>query len=620
MVMTYRKEIEQAKKEVSLLSYIISQGGQVKNIGIGKYRLDPCPVCGHKEHFTIYPDTNSYSSFSSCCKGGSIIDYLMEVEEMPLEGAISKLEALHGQGKGKCPVQDIETATEHYISPNKKEAAQMVEAASNNTTDYYTTRGLSDDIVKQYRLGYLPEGHPQLGAAFKYVMPVSEEFTIYHSSSGDVKYKNQGKTDILNKEYLQHPAIDEIYICEGVFDALSLETIGRRAISLNGVNMAGRLTELLPGVKGKRFILALDDDEPGKKAAVTIKSKCLELGLSCTILPLAGYHDVNDFLMADPYKLKTMVDLLPHKGSNYLYMIDDFEADQAHRAGQPALSTGLKQLDDALGGGLYPGLYSIGSVPSLGKTSLILQIADYLASQQQQVLFFSLEMSRYELTCRSLARILYQNNSNNRIVTGNILNSSYQDKPVQSYEEYQAALHEYVEKISRYITIREGDFNLDLKRIEEEVREFVQEKGSDPIVIVDYLQVIKPGQERLSDKQHVDRLCVGLKQLSRDLDIPLMAVSSFNREAYNSPITLKSFKESGNVEFTADVAGGLQLKGVPGDDKATNQLKNADPRQLELVLVKNRRGRAYEVIGLDYYTKFNYFAVSDDSGWVEKPF
>lgn len=70
------QQINEAKKTVKLVDYI--QGDKTKK---GKITyVNPCPKCGHKDHFVIYENTNTYYSFNSCCNGGSIVDYMIEVE------------------------------------------------------------------------------------------------------------------------------------------------------------------------------------------------------------------------------------------------------------------------------------------------------------------------------------------------------------------------------------------------------------------------------------------------------------------------------------------------------------------------------------------------------------
>lgn len=68
---------------------IISRlNGHHKRISDGVYRINPCPVCGHKDHFTVYTKNNSYHSFSGCCKGGDAVTFLVEIEGYTLKQAL----------------------------------------------------------------------------------------------------------------------------------------------------------------------------------------------------------------------------------------------------------------------------------------------------------------------------------------------------------------------------------------------------------------------------------------------------------------------------------------------------------------------------------------------------
>lgn len=77
-------------------------------------------------------------------------------------------------------------------------------------------------------------------------------------------------------------------------------------------------------------------------------------------------------------------------------MVSEFLGGICESANTPAISTGFTELDCVLEGGLYEGLYIVGAVSSLGKTTFVLQIADQIAQHEQDVLIFSLEMSQYE--------------------------------------------------------------------------------------------------------------------------------------------------------------------------------------------------------------------------------
>ena len=94
---------------------------------------------------------------------------------------------------------------------------------------------------------------------------------------------------------------------------------------------------------------------------------------------------------------------------------------------------------------------------------------------------------------------------------------------------------------------------------------------------------------------------------SRDFDLPVLAISSFNRENYRSAVSMEAFKESGAVEYSSDVLFGLQLAGAGGANFDANDAKQRSPRELELVMLKNRNGIPYARLPLSYDAKYNYF-------------
>jgi len=607
--------LEALKEKVKLLDYIQKNGGHIEKAGQNVYRLNPCPVCGHKDHFTIYTENNSYYSFSGCCEGGSIIDYMIEVEKMNQQEAISRLKILAGveqekdftQAPGK---EKTNQDNPELTSSERKETATLIEKAKNNHTDYFHKRGLTDKTINKYNLGYMPGGH-KFGGAFKHVLPVSDQFVILRSDNEQDRYRNIGNTEILNTNYLQDPSLTgrQIFITEGYFDALSLEELDLPAMALNSTAMSDTLIKIMQDnkekLKDKLFVLALDDDQGGRETAHKLKEKMLDLGLAYTELKLNGYKDINQYFIDDKEGLLRTIEALPYKDTIYEYLQEGFELDQLKRINEPDIMTGFNRLDQNLGGGLYPGLYVLGAISSLGKTALALQVADRIAEQGLEVLFFSLEMGRYEMTCRSLARVLFEQNGNRDITTGNILKTNYQGMDLYSQSYFKEAMETYKNGPAKHLTLKEGNFDLDINMLKQQVSEHINRTGQRPVIFIDYLQVLRPIDLKMTEKQHIDLTIVELKRISRDLDVPVIAISSFNRANYKTDVAFEAFKESGAIEYTADVVLAMQLRKNENDD--VSEVKNREPRPLQLVLLKNRRGRAYEVIELDYWPKQNYF-------------
>ena len=120
----------------------------------------------------------------------------------------------------------------------------------------------------------------------------------------------------------------------------------------------------------------------------------------------------------------------------------------------------------------------------------------------------------------------------------------------------------------------------------------------------------------MTDKQQVDFNVTQLKRISRDYDIPIFVICSFNRENYTSVVDFTSFKESGAIEYSADVVMGLQLKvmeELKGNAKMTevrekiNEAKSETPRKVQLIGLKNRNGKSYFKCEYNFYPAFNYF-------------
>ena len=279
----------------------------------------------------------------------------------------------------------------------------------------------------------------------------------------------------------------------------------------------------------------------------------------------------------------------------------------------PAIPTGFKRLDSVLDGGLYEGLYVFGAISSLGKTTLVTQIADQVAQGGHDVIVFSLEMARSELMAKSISRHTFLNVTENGGAVG-IAKTTRGITTGARYARYSRDEQETIERAitaySRYserIFIIEGIGNLGTEQIREAVRKHILFTGRNPVIVVDYVQILAPTDIRATDKQNTDKAVLELKRISRDFKIPVLGISSFNRANYSVAVTMEAFKESGSLEYGSDVLIGLQLQGAGEKHFDVNEAKQKDPREVEAVILKNRNGATGGKILFDYYPKFNYF-------------
>lgn len=287
---------------------------------------------------------------------------------------------------------------------------------------------------------------------------------------------------------------------------------------------------------------------------------------------------------------------------------------------------------------LYPGLYVIGAISSLGKTTFIHQMGEQIAESGSHVLFFSLEQSVLELASKSIARSIAKKDATNALSSLQVRRSNPSDPRIVSAIERCGAY-------SDNITVIECSFRATINDIINTVHAYIQQYGVKPVVVIDYLQVIQPDPDmHMTTKDNVDYHVRRLKELQSDNQLTMIVISSLNRQNYMTAIDFESFKESGGIEYTADVIWGLQLQCIhqklfssPNKVNEKRQLiqkaKREMPRKIELVCLKNRFGISSYACQFDYFSKFDLFKPdlsnldtnaiaennTDTDGWMSIP-
>lgn len=247
-----------------------------------------------------------------------------------------------------------------------------------------------------------------------------------------------------------------------------------------------------------------------------------------------------------------------------------------------ALSSGFPHLDQYFK--LLPSFCVLGAPSSLGKTTFALNLACNLAQQGKPVLFVSLEQTRFELITKTLARLIFDSR-----ITAQALRLG------QFEEERKEALSRYSSYSPNIFTMEEYD----AAAIENAIIELKKLFGTSPAVFIDYLQII-PTSQQTSAKEKADLIVKNLKALQRRHDLFLMVISSINRASYLQALSFESFKESGGIEYTADVLFGLQTYGIEQQTGSAEERRaflaeerQRTTRRLELVCLKNRSGLSH---------------------------
>ena len=544
-----------------------------------------------------------------------------------------------------APKKEAPKAEDYMEYYQKAQAARKDPAAQ----DYLRQRGISEEVAAKYWLGYdaaystfdIDEnGQHSFSTWRALIIPTGKGSYIARNMDTPKepqkknRYRKKGASLLFNSRAL-YAADKPVFIVEGELDALSIIEAGGQAVGLGSTSNYKQLADLIAKQKPVQpLILALDADEDGRKTEEELAKELERLQASFYRYSLYGAaKDANEALLLDregfiaevraaeraqEAELEAIAEAAKEeylKTSAAAHMQDFLDGITAS-ANTPVISTGFFNLDTILDGGLYEGLYILGAISSLGKTTLALQLADNLAGQGQDVLIFSLEMARNELIAKSISRLTYlaaDNKANAKTTRGITAGARWQNYSTAEKALINKAMGQYKE-YAQHIYIHEGIGDIGIEKVREVVQQHIAITGNKPVVLIDYLQILAPYDMRSTDKQNTDKAVLELKRLSRDCKITVLGISSFNRDSYKAggvnqgKVSMTDFKESGALEYSADVLMGLEFASAGTKEYNEREEKRKDPRQIRLVVLKNRNGKAWESCSFNYFPLFNYYS------------
>ena len=529
-------------------------------------------------------------------------------------------------------------------------------------TSYH--RGLSKGTLERFMVGYVAEWkHSKAPAKVaptpRLIIPTSKHSYLARDTRAEIpeaerqyaKMK-EGTVRVFNRKAIA-TATQPIFIVEGEIDAMSICDVGGEAVALGSIGNVKRLLQITQESKpAQPFIISLDNDEKAstrakvEQAVAALVDGLTEQGIHSYISNITGsYKDANEALIKDreAFTVAVMQAIAQAQESEaqiieaeraelrseaVVFHLQEFLQNIEDSKTASYTATGFKEIDKVLDGGLYAGLYIVGAISSLGKTTFCLQIADQIAQAGRDVLIFSLEMARAELIAKSISRLtliqdLAENGTskNAKTTRGILTGSRYKYYSDTEKALIQGAMNSYKD-YADHIYMTEGVGNVGVAEIRERVERHVKITGEAPAVLIDYLQIIAPADMRATDKQNTDKAVLELKRLSRDYNIPIIGISSFNRDNYQAPVNLASFKESGAIEYSSDVLIGLQYCGMDyksGETDGNRQKRirtllkdmgekasKGEAQKIQVKVLKNRNGSKGDAI-LEFYPMFNYF-------------
>lgn len=262
-------------------------------------------------------------------------------------------------------------------------------------------------------------------------------------------------------------------------------------------------------------------------------------------------------------------------------VVDQIE--KAHHSKQEVtgIPTGLRAFDKMTTGFQKSDLILIAARPSQGKTAIALNmVAHAVLEKNLPVLFFSLEMNRHAIMQRFIASEAKVNLKDIR--TGYFKRDRWQDLTGAAARFAEAPL---------FINDNPGMTVMNVRTISRQLMTRLrQEKKSLGLVVIDYLQLLRGGGGRNENRQQeVSEISRGLKQLARELNLPVIALSQLSRASEdksrldNRP-KLSDLRESGSLEQDADVVAMIHREGYykPNDPTLENKA--------EIIIAKQRQG------------------------------
>jgi replicative DNA helicase len=250
--------------------------------------------------------------------------------------------------------------------------------------------------------------------------------------------------------------------------------------------------------------------------------------------------------------------------------------------------SGFRDLDDMLGGFQRGNLIVIAARPAVGKSALVCNIAENVAAKQElQVAFFSLEMSETELAHRFIA-------SRSRISNDKLRMGKVSDR------DWPRVLRACNELESAPLWLDDSS-DLSLLELRAKARRLAANQGGLSMVIVDYMQLMRPEDPRINRVEQVSQISRGLKILAGELNVPVIALSQLSRAPEQRPDKrpmLSDLRESGQIEADSDVVMFIYRDAIYNDD--------ADPSEAEFIVAKHRNGRIGKIdaVFLEQYPRF----------------
>ena len=389
-------------------------------------------------------------------------------------------------------------------------------------------------------------------------------------------------------------AITHLFDQNQPIDAVTVADILRRAEELDkvgGVSYLTRILDAVPTAANVTYYSAVVEEHGLRRRMLRAGAEIgeLALALDAEIETVIDTAEQTMLAVAE----KRIGEGLEPLGGLFNGTLEHLEEVEKRGSDLTGVSTGLRDLDKKLGGLQPSNLVVIAARPAMGKSTLALNIGTHVARQHGPVAIFSLEMAREEIVQRLLCSEAKVDSM--KLRTGQ-LGSKWPDLVKAANSLYKVPI--YVDDAAQ-ITVTD---------IRAKCRRLKRKSGLE-LVVVDYLQLMQ-GNNRENRQQEIAEISRNLKNLARELEVPVIGVSQLNRglESRNDKRPqLGDLRESGAIEQDADV-----VMFIYRDDYYNDE---AQKGVADILISKHRAGAtgAVKVTFAAEYTKFDDLAYDHTS-------
>ncbi len=365
--------------------------------------------------------------------------------------------------------------------------------------------------------------------------------------------------------YERHKPVDLLTVTDQLQNKDQLETIG-------GSAYLTELTNYVPTAAHARSYAEIIAQKAVRRRLIKVSADISQLGFDeeTSTQELLEKAEAELFSVSDQSLKQDLVSLES-------ILTDSFDRiEELHRnKGQlRGIRTGYRDLDTMTAGLQRSDLIVIAARPAMGKTTLVTNLAYNVATiAKLPVLFFSLEMSKEQLTDRMLADASGVDSWNIR--TGNLSDDDW------------AKLSDAMGEMAEAPIFIDDTPGLSVLEMRTKARRAMHDQPLG-LVIVDYLQLMQAnGNHQGNRVQEVSEISRGLKLIARELNVPVIALSQLSRtvESRNPPIPqLADLRESGSIEQDADIVSFIYRPGYYEPDNP--EVQNIT----DLIIAKHRNG------------------------------